>query len=122
MCLDGSLDGSVANKSVDCSTNLNISENHVLLLNSAMPNNFNNLENKLSNFGDLETLRISPDEKVVFKNFWDCIYKNSEKIYEAELPFKETHRILSDNLNLCKKWLMNLYSKPKRWSGTVRTL
>ena len=69
LCLDGSLDGSVANKSVGCSTNLNISENHVLLLNSAMPNNFNNLENKLSNFGDLETLRISPDEKVVFKNF-----------------------------------------------------
>ena len=57
------------NKSVDCSTNLNISENHVLFLNSAMPNNFNNLQNKLSNFRDLETLRISPDEKVVFENF-----------------------------------------------------
>ena len=64
-----------------------------------MSHNFNNLDNKLSNFWDLETLRISPDEKDIL----DCINKNSEKRYEAKLPFKETHPILSDNFNLCKK-------------------
>ena len=94
-------------------TGLNISENHVLFLNSAMPHNFNNLDNKLNNFGDLETLGISPDEKGICENFPDCIYKNSEKRYEANLPFKETHPILNDNFNLCKKRLMNLYSKLK---------
>ena len=72
------LNGPVANKSVDSSTNLNISESHVLFLNSAMSHNFNNLDNKLRNFGDLEPLGISPDEKGVCKNFSDCIYKNSE--------------------------------------------
>ena len=107
------LNGPVANKSFDYSTNLNISDSHVLFLNSAMPHNFNDLDNKLSNFGDLETLGISPDEKRICENFSDCIYKNSEKSYEAKLPFKETHPILSDNFNLCKKRLMNLYSKLK---------
>ena len=107
------LNRSVANKSVDSSTNLNISESHVLFLNSAMPHIFNNLDNKVSNFWDLETLGISLDEKDICENFPDCIYKNSEKRYEAKLPFKETHPILSDNFNLCKKRLMNLYSKLK---------
>ena len=93
----------VANKSVDSSTNLNFSESHGLFLNSAVSHNFNNLDNKLSNFWDLETLRISPDEKGICENFLDCINKNSEKRYEAKLPFKETHPILSDNFNLCKK-------------------
>ena len=67
----------VANKSVDSSTILNISESHVLFLNSAVPHNFNNLDNKLNNFGDLETLGISPDEKGICENFSDRIYKNS---------------------------------------------
>ena len=107
------LNGAVANKSVDCSTNLNISESHVLFLNSGVPHNLNNLENKLSNFWDLETLGISPDEKGICGYFSDSIYKNSEKRYEAKLPFKETHPILSDNFNFCKKRLMNLYSKLK---------
>ena len=48
----------VANKSVYSSTNLNISESHVLFLNSAVPHNFNNLDNKSNNFGDLKTLGI----------------------------------------------------------------
>ena len=84
----------VANKSVDSSTNLNFSESHGLFLNSAVSHNFNNLDNKLSNFGDLETFS---------DNFSDSIYKNSEKRYEAKLPFKDTHPTLSDNFNLCKK-------------------
>ena len=42
-----------------------------------MPHNFNDLDNKLSNFWDLETLGISPDEKGICENFSDCIYKNS---------------------------------------------
>ena len=98
---------------VDSSTNLNISESHVLFLNSAVPHNFNDLDNKLNNFWDLGTFGISPDEKSICENFSDCIYKNSEKRYQAKLPFKETHPILSDNFNLCKKRLMNLYSKLK---------
>ena len=107
------LNGPVANKSVDSSTNLNISESHVLFLNSAVPHNFNDLDNKLSNFGDLKTLRISPDEKGICENFSHCIYKNSGKRYEAKLPFKKTRPILGDNFNLCKKRSMNLYSKLK---------
>ena len=107
------LNGPVANKSVDSSINLNISESHVLFVNSAVPHNFNDLDNKLSSFWDLETLGISPDEKGICEKFSDCIYKNSEKRCEAKVPFKETHPILSDNLNLWKKRLMNLYSKLK---------
>ena len=107
------LNGPVANKSVYSSTNLNISESHVLFLDSAMPHNFNDLDNKLNNFWDLETLGISPDEKVICDNFSDCVYKNSEKRFEASLPCKETHPILSDYFNLCKKILMSLYSKLK---------
>ena len=59
----------------------------------------------------MENLAISPDENDICENFSDCIYKNSEKRYEAKLPFKETYPILSDNFNLSKKRLMNLYSK-----------
>ena len=91
------LNGPVANNSVDSSTNLNVWESHVFFLNSAVPHNFKNLDNKLSNFWDLETLGFSPDEKVIYQHFLDCIYKNSEKRYEAKLPFKETHPILSDS-------------------------
>ena len=60
----------------------------ILLPTVTLTHNFNNLDNTLSNFWDLETLGISPDEKGIFENFSDCIYKNSEKIYEAKLPFK----------------------------------
>ena len=60
-------------------TGLNISENHVLFLNSAMPHNFNNLDNKLNNFGDLETRGISPDEKRICENFPDCFCKTLQK-------------------------------------------
>ena len=61
------LNGPVVNKSVDSSTNLSISESHVLFLNSAVLHNFNNLDNKLSNFWDLETRGISPDKKSIFR-------------------------------------------------------
>ena len=62
----------------------------ILLPTVTLTHNFNNLDNTLSNFWDLETLGISADEKGIFENFSDCIYKNSEKIYEVKLPFKET--------------------------------
>ena len=61
------LNGPVANKFVDSSTNLNIFRiSHALFLN-------------LSKFWDLKTLGISLDEKGICENFLDCIYKNSEK-------------------------------------------
>ena len=67
--LEWILNGPVASKSVDCSSNLNISESHVLFLNSAVPHDFNDLDNKLSNICDLGTLEIAPDEKDICKNF-----------------------------------------------------
>ena len=106
------LNGPVANKSVDSSTNLTISESYALFLNSVVPHNFNNLENKVF-YRILKYLVVSPDETGIWENFSDCIYKNSEKRCETKLPFKETHPILSDNFNLCEKRLKNLYSKLK---------
>ena len=74
------LNGPVANKFVDSSSNLNIFRMlHVLFLNSVVSHSLNNLDNKLSKFWDLDTLGISLDEKGICKNFSDCIYKNSEK-------------------------------------------
>ena len=114
------LNGPVANKSVDSSTKLNISKNHVLFLNSVVPHNFNNLDNKLSNFWVLGTLGISADEKGICENFSDCIYKYSEERYKAKLPFKETYPILRDKINLCKKRLMNLYVKLKNYPELLK--
>ena len=74
------LNGPVANKFVDSSTNLNIFRmSHALFLNSVLPHNSNNLDNKLSKFWDLKTLGIWLDEKGTCENFSDCIYKISEK-------------------------------------------
>ena len=73
------LNGPVVNKSVDSSTNLSISESHVLFLNSAVLHNFNNLDNKLSNFWDLETRGILPDKKSIFRTVFTKILKKDKK-------------------------------------------
>ena len=69
----------VTNKSVDSYTKLYISENEALVLNSDMPHNLNTLDKTLSNFWDLETLGILPDEKGISKKFSNCLYTNSAK-------------------------------------------
>ena len=56
------LNGPLANKSFDSSAN-NISESHVLILHQCHIT----LTIKLSNFGDLETLGISPDKNGIFE-------------------------------------------------------
>lgn len=49
----------------------------------------------------------------IFRTVFTKILKNYEAINEAKLPFEETNPISSDNFNLCKKKLMNFYSKLK---------
>ena len=52
-------------------------------------------------------------KKVFVKIFQTVFTKILKKRYDAKLPFKETHPFLGDNLNLCKKRMINLYSKLK---------
>ena len=70
------------------------------------------LEEKLTQFWDLESIGIKSEELSVYDKFKRDISFNNER-YEVTLPWKHNHPTLPDNLNLCQARLTGLVRQLK---------
>ena len=71
------------------------------------------LENQLKRIWESESLGINKHEQSFYEEYLNTICRNERNRYEVRLPFKENHRMIHDNLELCKRRLLNLHQKLK---------
>ena len=97
------LTGSVAAEGQEhCSANLVTT--HVLRVDEQQPDG---LEGQLQSFWDLELLGIVGAEKTLYDEFLNTVTVQNGR-YKVSLPWKELHKPLPDNLQLCMKRLKGL--------------
>ena len=71
------------------------------------------LENQLKRIWESESLGINKHEQSFYEEYLNTICRNERTRFEIRLPFKENHRLIHDNLELCKRRLLNLHQKLK---------
>ena len=59
------------------------------------------LENQLKRIWESESLGINKHEQSFYEEYLNTICRNERNRYEVRLPFKENHRMIHDNLELC---------------------
>jgi hypothetical protein len=72
-----------------------------------------NLDNRLKQFWELESLGITKNEASVYGKFVQQIRFDGQR-YEVSLPWKEHHLPLPDYLDLCRKRLIGLIKRLKQ--------
>jgi hypothetical protein len=77
------------------------------------------LEEGLKRFWELESLGILKDEQSVYDTFTQQISFKQGR-YEVHLPWKESHPLLPDNYELCRKRLNGLLRKLNQDPGQLR--
>ena len=70
-------------------------------------------ESQLKRFWELVSLGINKYEQSFFEEYLNTICPNEYNRYEVRLPFKENHPMIHDNMELCKRRLLNLHQKLK---------
>ena len=90
---------------------------HILRVDAATEDD--KLEAGLQRFWDLESLGIGKNERSVQETFTQQISMKEGK-YEVHLPWKESHSLLPDNYDLCRKRLTGLLQKLKKSPDHLR--
>ena len=90
---------------------------HILRVDAATEDD--KLEAGLQRFWDLESLGIGKNERSVQETFTQQI-SMKEGRYEVHLPWKESHSLLPDNYDLCRKRLTGLLQKLKKSPDLLR--
>ena len=81
---------------------------HTLRIDAALEQQSDSdLDASLKRLWDLEILGIKEDESSIYEKFTTSV-QHHEGRYEVELPWKETHPTLPDNLDLSQARLRNL--------------
>ena len=76
---------------------------HILLIHLDQKSESLGLESKVDRFWVRETIGILGKEKQSQEHFIEYVYLSEKNWYETKLPFKESHALLHDAFDLCKK-------------------
>ena len=77
------------------------------------------LDKELRSFWEIESLGISEQEKTLYDDFSSTVTFREGR-YEVPLPWKDTHNLLPDNLQLCKRRLHGLLRRLKQTPETLQ--
>ena len=111
-CLGWILSGPVYDCPTSASTEVNLTDTHVLTLASNERGEERLLEQQVANFWNLESIGISKDELSLYETFQDKIEFINGR-YQVGLPWKQDHPVLPDNYALCKRRLQSTLAKLK---------
>ena len=111
-CLGWILSGPVYDCPASASTEVNLTDTHVLTLASNERGEERLLEQQVANFWNLESIGISKDELSLYETFQDEIEFINGR-YQVGLPWKQDHPVLPDNYALCKRRLQSTLAKLK---------
>ena len=103
------LSGLINNHEV--TVNLTLTSTHALKIDTCTLEP--NLDNRLKQFWELESLGITKNEASVYGKFVQQILFDGQR-YEVSLPWKEHHLPLPDYLDLCRKRLIGLIKRLKQ--------
>ena len=87
---------------------------HILLIHLDQKSESLGLESKADRFWVRETIGILGKEKQSQEHFIEYVYLGEKNWYETKLPFKESHALLHDAFDLCKKRLEGLHARLKQ--------